>query len=180
MFRCIIAIVGTVVHQMIGCVSRTIFSGVIIRIISDSYNINRILIVFAFWRIIGLSAMLWQIFSLECLKIDSDTFCSQFPGLPLDCFCNFFPPPCSVFISSLLKQWKTITDKTTYFSLARISSGGIGSPEHVCGWALWAGRPGPFFVCSLFRTFALKENVRWVITYVVFFLLIKKSDTREK
>lgn len=41
-----------------------------------------------------------------------------------------------------------------YFSLARSSFGGIGSPEHDCGWALWAGRPGPFFVCSFFRHLA--------------------------
>lgn len=35
-------------------------------------------------------------------------------------------------------------------SLALSSAGGIGSPEQDWGWALWAGRPGPFFVCSFF------------------------------
>lgn len=39
-------------------------------------------------------------------------------------------------------------------SLRSISSGGIGSPEQVCGWALCAGRPGPFFVFSFFRHLA--------------------------
>lgn len=34
------------------------------------------------------------------------------------------------------------------------SSGGIGSPLQLCGWALWAGLPGPFFVCSFFLHFA--------------------------
>lgn len=120
MFRCVVAIVGTVVHQMIrtvtSSVNRTIFSGVIIGIVSDSHNIDRILIVFALRRIIGLSTMLWQIFSLECFKIYSDAFRSQFPGLPLNCFCNFFPPPCSVLISSLLKTIKNrlLTRKLTF------------------------------------------------------------------
>ncbi len=35
-----------------------------------------------------------------------------------------------------------------------ISSGGMGSPLQVWGWALWAGRPGPFFVLSSFRHLA--------------------------
>ena len=30
-----------------------------------------------------------------------------------------------------------------------------GSPEQVWGCALWAGRPGPFFVFSFFLYFAL-------------------------
>lgn len=39
-------------------------------------------------------------------------------------------------------------------SRARSSAGGIGSPEQDWGWALWAGRPGPFFVCSFLRHLA--------------------------
>jgi len=39
-------------------------------------------------------------------------------------------------------------------SLRRNSSAGIGSPEQVTGCALWAGRPGPFLVCSFFLHFA--------------------------
>ena len=34
------------------------------------------------------------------------------------------------------------------------SSAGIGSPEQVWGWALCAGRPGPFLVCSFLRHLA--------------------------
>ena len=40
-------------------------------------------------------------------------------------------------------------------SLLSISSGGMGSPEQVWGWALWAGRPGPFLVLSSFLHLAL-------------------------
>lgn len=39
-------------------------------------------------------------------------------------------------------------------SRARSSAGGMGSPEQDWGWALWAGRPGPFFVCSFLRHLA--------------------------
>ena len=39
-------------------------------------------------------------------------------------------------------------------SLRSSSSSGMGSPLHVCGWALCAGRPGPFFVCSFLRHLA--------------------------
>ena len=39
-------------------------------------------------------------------------------------------------------------------SLRSNSSAGIGSPEQVCGCALCAGRPGPFFVCSFLRHLA--------------------------
>lgn len=47
-------------------------------------------------------------------------------------------------------------------SRARSSAGGMGSPEQDCGWALWAGRPGPFLVCSFFRHFALRFwNQTW-------------------
>lgn len=51
------------------------------------------------------------------------------------------------------------SDLSSFFSfrsrsLRSNSSAGIGSPEHVCGCALWAGRPGPFFVCSFLRHFA--------------------------
>ena len=53
------------------------------------------------------------------------------------------------------------SDLSSFFSLRSrsfrsSSSAGIGSPEHVCGWALWAGRPGPFFVCSFLRHLALR------------------------
>lgn len=51
----------------------------------------------------------------------------------------------------------------TYFSFAFNSFGGIGSPEHDCGWALCAGRPGPFFVCSFFRHLARRFwNHTWI------------------
>ena len=45
-----------------------------------------------------------------------------------------------------------------------ISSGGMGSPEQVWGWALWAGRPGPFLVLSCFLHLArLFWNQTWKI-----------------
>jgi len=50
------------------------------------------------------------------------------------CFRRFFASRCSSRLSS--------------------SSGGMGSPLQVCGCALCAGRPGPFFVCSRLRHFA--------------------------
>lgn len=52
--------------------------------------------------------------------------------------------------------------KNIYLSLALSSLGGIGSPEQVWGWALCAGRPGPFFVCSFFLHFARRF---WNQTY---------------
>ena len=43
-----------------------------------------------------------------------------------------------------------------------ISSGGMGSPEQVWGWALCAGRPGPFLVLSCFLHLArLFWNQTW-------------------
>lgn len=47
-------------------------------------------------------------------------------------------------------------------SLRRSSSAGIGSPEHVTGCALCAGRPGPFLVCSFFLHLARRF---WNHTY---------------
>lgn len=41
-------------------------------------------------------------------------------------------------------------------SLRAISSGSMGSPLQLVGWALWAGRPGPFFVFSFFLHLALR------------------------
>jgi len=49
-------------------------------------------------------------------------------------------------------------------SLRLSSSAGIGSPLHVCGRALCAGRPGPFFVFSFFLHFA---RLFWNHTYTV-------------
>ena len=50
------------------------------------------------------------------------------------------------------------------------SSSEMGSPLQVCGWALWAGRPGPFRVFSFLRHFArrfwnqtCKDNVMWLV-----------------
>ena len=47
-------------------------------------------------------------------------------------------------------------------SLRSSSSSGMGSPLHVCGCALCAGRPGPFFVCSFLRHLARRF---WNQTY---------------
>lgn len=60
-------------------------------------------------------------------------------------------------------------DLSSFFSLRSRSfrsnsSAGIGSPEQVCGWALWAGRPGPFFVCSFLRHLARRF---WNHTYFI-------------
>jgi hypothetical protein len=51
-------------------------------------------------------------------------------------------------------MYQDLLPDNTYFSRAFSSFGGIGSPEQDWGCALWAGRPGPFFVCSFFRHFA--------------------------
>ena len=50
------------------------------------------------------------------------------------------------------------------FSVRRrcVSSGSMGAPLQVCGLALWAGRPGPFFVFSHFRHLARRF---WNHTY---------------
>ena len=74
------------------------------------------------------------------------------------------PHPCTVLSSRVifrkrLEQETVVTCRISFFSLLccsrlSISSGGIGSPLHVWGWALWAGLPGPFFVLSSFRHFA--------------------------
>ena len=61
-------------------------------------------------------------------------------------------------------------------SLLSISSGGMGSPEQVWGCALWAGRPGPFFVLSSFRHLArLFWNQTWKTKMGMNFSLIYKS-----
>lgn len=71
--------------------------------------------------------------------------------------------------------------------MARNSSIGIGSPEQVCGWALCAGRPGPFLVCSFFRHLARKfwnhtcnATRIFVYKYKLLFGLLHKFGIIEK
>ena len=68
-------------------------------------------------------------------------------------------------ISTDSKLW--LTCLVSFLSLRccsrlSISSGGMGSPEQVWGWALCAGRPGPFLVLSSFLHLArLFWNQTW-------------------
>lgn len=72
-------------------------------------------------------------------------------------------------------------DLSSFFSLRSRSfrsnsSAGIGSPEQVCGWALWAGRPGPFFVCSFFRHLARRfwnQTFNWLKTKTIVLITMK-------
>ena len=52
-------------------------------------------------------------------------------------------------------SWRRCLRSRRSSSRRVISSGSIGSPLHVSGCALWAGRPGPFRVFSHLRYLAL-------------------------
>ena len=73
----------------------------------------------------------------------------------------------SLYHSWCISTDRKLTCRVSFLSLLccsrlSISSGGIGSPEQVWGWALWAGRPGPFLVLSCFLHLArLFWNQTW-------------------
>lgn len=83
------------------------------------------------------------------------TFAANFLCCRSRAFSNFF---CRLSLSFLLN-----------------SSGGIGSPLQLWGWALCAGLPGPFFVCSFFLHFALLFwNHTWKQTNRIWLLSVLK------
>lgn len=83
------------------------------------------------------------------------TFAANFLCCRSRAFNNFF---CRLSLSFLLN-----------------SSGGIGSPLQLWGWALCAGLPGPFFVCSFFLHFALLFwNHTWKQTNRIWLLSVLK------
>ena len=83
-------------------------------------------------------------------KINNLFTCSFFCCFS-NCFNNFFSRLSRSFLSS--------------------SSGEMGSPEQVCGCALCAGRPGPFFVFSFLRNLARRF---WNHTYQNEFYLLSR------
>lgn len=86
-------------------------------------------------------------------RCPSDAACVPVAPPPWQCACHAVR--CSEWVGGIRQGISVIFPlRSTYRSRACSSGSGIGAPLQLCGCALWAGRPGPFLVCSFLRHLA--------------------------